>query len=122
MDYYILIGKNPVKVDDWLSAARWQGMHHNKLSVTVIEPRKPLNKGNRRMLTLINRKRAQSYLVSTVFLGMDHNWYGGEPLLFETMVFSNGDWGDLYCRRYSNYDDAITGHNKAVNLTKAKGF
>ena len=25
--------------------------------------------------------------VSTVFLGLDHNHFGGEPLLFETMVF-----------------------------------
>jgi hypothetical protein len=27
--------------------------------------------------------------VSTIFLGMDHNWGGGRPLLFETMAF----WG-----------------------------
>lgn len=31
-------------------------------------------------------------VVSTVFLGLDHNWGGGKPLLFETMIFSRG-WG-----------------------------
>lgn len=25
--------------------------------------------------------------VSTVFLGLDHNWYRGRPILFETMTF-----------------------------------
>lgn len=30
------------------------------------------------------------YRVSTVFLGIDHNWGEGPPLLFETMVFR--DW------------------------------
>lgn len=30
------------------------------------------------------------YRVSTVWLGLDHNWGGGEPLLFETMSFGGG--------------------------------
>ena len=31
------------------------------------------------------------YLVSTVFLGLDHQWHEhGPPLLFETMVFGKG--------------------------------
>ena len=25
--------------------------------------------------------------ISTVFLGMDHNYFGGSPILWETMVF-----------------------------------
>jgi len=29
--------------------------------------------------------------VSTVFLGIDHNFFGGEPRLFETAIFRNGE-------------------------------
>jgi hypothetical protein len=55
--------------------------------------------------------------VSTVFLGLDHNlWGGGDPLLWETMIFG-GDH-DQYCERYSTYDDAVAGHAKAVQIAQ----
>jgi hypothetical protein len=69
--------------------------------------------------------------VSTVFLSLDYQFNdGGEPLLFETMVFQGeGEsmnlgktiafdksdeciWGD--CRRYSFKCDALIGHQEAV--------
>ena len=54
-------------------------------------------------------------LVSTVWLGVDHNHFGGHPLLFETMVFESEDvWVDIYCERYSTWDEAIAGHEKAI--------
>jgi hypothetical protein len=31
--------------------------------------------------------------ISTVFLGLDHSWGGGPPLLFETMAFWHGERG-----------------------------
>ena len=38
--------------------------------------------------------------ISTVFLGLDHNYFGGKPLIFETMIFDpSGE--DIYMRRYS---------------------
>ena len=56
--------------------------------------------------------------VSTVFLGINHRFGGrGPPLLFETMVFTNGDGGDMW--RYSSWDDAAAGHEAAVRRLRA---
>lgn len=59
------------------------------------------------------------YRVSTVWLGLDHNHFGGEPLLFETMVFEGYDYTDLFMKRYSTYEDAKRGHEIVVGLLKA---
>lgn len=48
--------------------------------------------------------------VSTVFLGLDHNWGEGPPLVFETMVFRDGNGDD--CQRYSTWLQAMEGHRK----------
>jgi len=56
--------------------------------------------------------------VSTIFLGIDHNFGGGKPLVFETMIF--GGKHDLYQERYSTYEEAIEGHKRAVLLAKGK--
>ena len=47
--------------------------------------------------------------ISTVFLGIDHN-FGDDspPLLFETMVF--GGKFDQEQDRYATYDEALAGH------------
>ena len=56
-----------------------------------------------------------SYHISTIWLGLDHNYFGGEPLLFETMVFDKvGGGTDIYMRRYSTWDEAVEGHKRAV--------
>lgn len=52
--------------------------------------------------------------ISTVFLGIDHSFDGGRPVLFETMIFG-GD-NDQYQERYSFWDDALKGHERAINL------
>jgi len=52
--------------------------------------------------------------VSTVFLGMDHQWGDGPPLLFETMVFG-GDF-DEWQYRYATLEEAIAGHYRAVTM------
>ncbi len=50
--------------------------------------------------------------VSTVFLGIDHNYRDdGPPLLFETMVFEDDHGGDMW--RYSTWDEAMEGHKAA---------
>lgn len=52
--------------------------------------------------------------VSTVWLGIDHNFWGdGPPLIFETMVFGGGEW-DQYWQRYSTEDEAMAGHAAIV--------
>lgn len=52
--------------------------------------------------------------VSTVFLGIDHNFFGGEPILFETMIFPNQD----YQTRCSTYEQAIRMHEEALQHLK----
>lgn len=53
--------------------------------------------------------------VSTVFIGLDHNFgTSGPPLVFETMIFG-GPHSD-YCERYSTWEDAMSGHAKALAL------
>lgn len=47
--------------------------------------------------------------VSTVFLGLDHNWTNqGAPIVFETMVF--GGPFDQEQERYSTWAEAEAGH------------
>jgi hypothetical protein len=53
--------------------------------------------------------------VSTVFLGLDHNFDKiGPPVVFETMIFSRSEWSEEYCERYSSWDAAVAGHRRAV--------
>jgi hypothetical protein len=58
------------------------------------------------------------YWVSTVFLGLDHNWLSEEPpLLFETMVFTKDRHRSVdngYCHRTSTWELALEDHAKAV--------
>lgn len=81
-------------------------------------------------LTNDPRRVAQTDLatvwVSTVFLGVNHQWGDGPPILFETMVFTREKFpkefagkikwhrDDLDTFRYSTWDDAVTGHNAIV--------
>ena len=54
----------------------------------------------------------EGYHVSTVWLGLDHSYFSGPPLLFETMVFK--DLEDIYMDRYTTWDEAVEGHKKAI--------
>lgn len=58
--------------------------------------------------------------VSTVWLGLNHNWFDiGPPLIFETMVFEHKDYGhQIYCERYSTWQQAEEGHKRAVKWVK----
>jgi hypothetical protein len=93
-DYYILEGRTPVKVD---SIREWAAR---------------FNEGSKRVaFTTVGDAD-----VSTVFLGLDHSWGGGPPLLFETMVF--GGQYDEEQWRYSTYDDALEGHLEIVKMVQ----
>jgi hypothetical protein len=67
-----------------------------------------------------NRQTAEDVIgdvrVSTVFLGLDHQWGKGPPLLWETMIF--GGEHDDYTDRYASHDEAIAGHARAVALVR----
>ncbi len=60
-----------------------------------------------------------SAYVSTVWLGLDHRFGNGPPLIFESMVF--GGPYDQYQERYSTEEEALAGHIRIVEaLQKGK--
>ena len=64
---------------------------------------------------IVQQQWVGNYYVSTVFLGIDHNFSGsGAPILFETMVFSDGD--GIETHRCCTWDEALAMHE----LTKAR--
>ena len=94
MGHYILRGREIVNCDhmgltEWAKAYEALGDRH--LGDTTI-------KGVR---------------VSTVFLGFDHSFGGGQPVLFETMVF--GGKLDQQMKRYCTNDEAERGHKRMVH-------
>ena len=58
-------------------------------------------------------------MISTIFLGIDHNFGDGPPIIFETMVFG-GVAPNSEQERYSTYDEAMAGHKRYVK--KYSGF
>jgi hypothetical protein len=54
--------------------------------------------------------------VSTVFLGLNHQWGDGPPLIFETMIF--GGPHDQYQERCSTWDEAERMHRAALRLAR----
>lgn len=58
-------------------------------------------------------------MVSTVWLGLNHNWDDGPPLIFETMVFGTSEelqW------RYSHEGTALKGHQRVVRALRTGRF
>jgi hypothetical protein len=77
---------------EWAQWAQWFELHTEDRIVAVDEHR--------------------GVRVSTVFLGLDHSFGRGPPLLFETMIF--GGPRDQDMRRYSTWEDAERGHRELV--------
>lgn len=86
---YILDGHKAVPAD-LMTWARW------------------LEKGDR----IVAKTEIAHVSVSTVFLGLNHNFGGGPPLLFETMVF--GGPLDQEMERYVTWEQAEAGHAAMV--------
>lgn len=90
--FYILDGKTPIPCPDHVAWSEWYGNIDNSIIV---------------------QNTLDDIRVSTVFLGVDRNMsVQGPPLLFETMVFSNSEKYSHIQRRYSSFDEAVTGHNQ----------
>ena len=85
-DKYILDGKKVVPVADLLEWAKW------------------FESCDRR----IARDEKNGVVVSTIFLGLDHQFGGGPPLLFQTVA--SGGPHDQDQERYSTWEDAEAGH------------
>ena len=67
----------------------------------------------------IDRTQVDDADVSTVFLGVDHQWGDGPPLLFETMIF--GGRYDGHQWRWSTRQAAIDGHTAVVKALTVGG-
>ncbi len=93
-DRFILEDKVPVPCDDLIKWAKWFGTTENR-RVASTDYDNDVN-------------------VSTVFLGLDHSYGGGPPLIFETMIFG-GDH-DSYQDRCSTWEEAEEMHKKACQL------
>lgn len=88
----------------------------------LMEWGKWMEDGNR----VLRQTKVGKLKISTVFLGLDHGFGldgpGGEPVLWETMVFDTttghavGTDGYDFQTRYSSQSDALEGHAKAVKL------
>lgn len=92
---YTLVDKKPVAEPDILKLGEWFETVDN------------------RRVAFTHLKRRKKIYVSTVFLGIDHNFTGlGDPILFETMIF--GTSIDGFQMRYSDWASAEKGHSLAV--------
>jgi hypothetical protein len=65
---------------------------------------------------IIDKSMIKGVAVSTVFLGVDHNFNGGAPILFETMIF--GGVLDGYQSRCRTKIAALEMHAYAVTKVK----
>lgn len=97
MKMYILgqDGRTPIEEPDMIKWGRWHEFSDNRV---------------------VRRTVIEDVEVSTVFLGIDHSFGGGRPVLFETMIF--GGTHDEYQERYSTWDQAVAGHEAACALAK----
>ena len=96
---YILAGHTPVPVDDALDWARWYEAADDTRIVAHTD--------------------TPAGTVSTVFLGLNHRFGPGPPLLFETLIF--GGKRDQAMWRYSTWDEAEAGHAAAVAMLEDAG-
>jgi hypothetical protein len=97
MHKYILIGQTPVIEPN---AAKWAIWFESADRI-------------------VSQSEVGASVVSTVFLGLDHQFGAGPPLLFETMIFSDGDSED-YQRRCSTWVQAEAQHRAAVEFVQTR--
>lgn len=101
-DKYKLIGKLAVPAGDLLDWGKWFQAADRRVARTEIGP----------------------IVVSTVFLGIDHNFGSeGDPLLFETMIFGEhqeSDSSESWCERTSTWGEAEEAHARAVAIAKQR--
>lgn len=73
---------------------------------------------------VVERTEIPGFLISTVWLGIDHNLTGSAPpVIFETMIFyrdeeGETDYGDIYMQRYCTEQEARAGHIEAIKWLK----
>jgi hypothetical protein len=99
MIYYMEIDGKVVSTPDVKTWALWNDTNDRRVARDEIGP----------------------YVVSTVFLGLDHSFGGeGPPVLYETMVFGrdpymNRDFLERDMARYHTREEALAGHQQMVD-------
>lgn len=98
-DLYKLDGKFAVRCNDLFEWGEWmEDFSNTRVALDTIE----------------------GITVSTVFLGLDHNFFEhGDPHLFETMVFTE-DGVSREQFRYFTWEEAETGHKEMVKFVQAE--
>lgn len=71
------------------------------------------------------KTKVEKYTVSTVDLGINHQFEENlPPLWYETMIFNwedeNDNFFEDYQERYTTEEQAIEGHKKAIKYVKEK--
>lgn len=89
--HYILKDKLAIPCEDLMEWAKWMSTADRTVARTDIEG---------------------LVVVSTVFLGIDHQFGEGEPLLFQTMAFEGQDYGENVAFAGSLERDSFWGHAK----------
>ncbi len=111
IDYYDRAG-NPLTLNEWVALTQRYDMDYKRVAVDTV---------------------GEAYTVSTVWLGLNHEWREGHPpLIFETMTFTaesyhdpdstgledvdelDHDGDDFYSDRYSTEAEALEGHRAIV--------
>ena len=91
--YYVLVGQTPVPVEDPIEWAAT--FADRRVALWEFGPLR----------------------VSTIFLGIDHNWgFEGPPVLFETMSFFGG--ASLWQSRCCTWMEAEAQHKRAVRYAR----
>ena len=85
---------SPISLRTWVRLVTWDEEHAHAYRWVAIDEVGP-------------------FTVSTVWLGLDHSFFVGPPLIFETMVFGPGARDEQW--RYSTEEDALAGHVQVVN-------
>lgn len=94
--YYVLNGRTPVAVSDVLAWGEWFATADRQVARDADE--------------------ATGVWLSTVFLGLDHQWGTGPPILFESLVFVPPTYRgplarfDGHIKRYATWAEAERGH------------
>lgn len=91
MLYILDDDQNPTSIDDVLTWGAWMETADRTVAMTTV---------------------AEGITVSTQFLGLDHQFGDGPPLLFETMVFGGAFDGEI--ERHSTRKAAKAGHEWMV--------
>lgn len=98
-EHYILDEQGEPQPVDWLTWAKWF---------------ETVGKDARRVAA---DSFPDGVVVSTVFLGHDHQYFeGGPPLLYETLVFEGPHDGEM--ARYTTRAEALAGHRAMCEVVR----